>query len=287
MFVEPTYRLQNGIEIPRLGLGTWCIEQKNAAKAVQHALDLGYRHIDTAQAYENEAGVGAGIKNSGIPRENIFVTSKVAAELKSYDDAARSIDETLSQMGLDYLDLMLIHSPQPWDEWRHPEKRYIAENKAVWQALEAAYQAGKLKAIGVSNFLISDLEFLFETCHIRPMVNQILLHIGNTPFELLKFCQQHQIVVEAYSPIAHGEAGKSAAIVAMAEKYQVSVAQLCIRYAWQLNTVVLPKAENPAHMKNNQELDFTISADDMATLKAIRFTDYGTFSHFKVFSGRF
>ncbi len=176
------------------------IEDGKTAEAVRQAVAVGYRHIDTAQAYGNEAGVGEGIRTCGIPREQLFVTSKVAAEAKSYEAAAKSIDETLAKMKLSYIDMMIIHSPQPWAEWRESDKRYFAENKEVWRALEDAYKAGKVKAIGVSNFLKDDLENILSDCEIPPMVNQILLHIGNTNTELIEFCQQHNILVEAYSP---------------------------------------------------------------------------------------
>ncbi len=199
--------LSNGKNIPVLGLGTWFIDDGKVAGAVVSAVKIGYRHIDTAQAYDNEKGVGTGIKACGIPREELFVTSKVAAEAKTYDAAAKSIDETLDKMGLGYIDLMLIHSPQPWAEWRN-DKRYFEENIQVWKALEDAYAAGKVKAIGVSNFLIDDLENLIAHCEIKPMVNQLLIHIGNTPAELIAYCKEQDIVVEAYSPIAHGEALK-------------------------------------------------------------------------------
>jgi diketogulonate reductase-like aldo/keto reductase len=189
-------------------------------------------------------------------------------------------------MGLDSIDMMLIHSPQPWAEWRG-EQRYDAENKDVWRALEDAYTAGKLKAIGVSNFLEDDLENLLAGCAIKPMVNQILIHIGNPPLELIDFCQDNGIVVEAYSPIAHGEALKNAQIAAMAEKYRVSVAQLCIKYVLALGTVALPKTANPAHMRDNAMLDFTLSEQDVERLKAFTpIEDYGEHSHFPVFSGR-
>lgn len=215
MILQETYRLENGVQIPKLGLGTWFIEDENAAQAVRDAVTAGYRLIDTAQAYGNERGVGEGVRTCGLPREQLFVTSKVAAEAKSYEAAARSIDETLAKMGLEYLDMMIIHSPQPWAEFR-VENRYFAENKEVWRALEDAYAAGKLRAIGVSNFLRDDLENLLEDCRIKPMVNQILLHITNTDRVLLDFCREQGILVEAYSPIAHGEALKNPAITQMA-----------------------------------------------------------------------
>ncbi len=277
--------LSNGIEIPVLGLGTWFIDDDKADKAVISAVKIGYRHIDTAQAYGNERGVGAGIKACGIPREELFVTSKVAAEAKTYDAAAKSIDETLDKMGLPYIDLMLIHSPQPWAEWRD-DKRYFEENVQVWKALEDAYTAGKVKAIGVSNFLIDDLENLLSHCKIRPMVNQLLIHIGNTPAELIAYCKEQNIVVEAYSPIAHGKALKNETIVAMAQKYGVSVPQLCVKYVLNLGTVALPKTANAEHMQNNANLNFEISNEDMETLKSLNFKNYGEYSFFPVFSGK-
>lgn len=275
--------LSNGIKIPVLGLGTWFIDDDKVDNAVISAVKIGYRHIDTAQAYGNEKGVGAGIKNCGISREDLFVTSKVAAEAKTYDAAAKSIDESLEKMGLQYIDLMLIHSPQPWAEWRD-DKRYFEENIQVWKALEDAYMAGKIKAIGVSNFLIDDLENLLSHCEIKPMVNQLLIHIGNTPAELIAYCKEQNIVVEAYSPIAHGEALKNEIIVAMAQKYGVSVPQLCIKYVLNLGTVALPKTSNTEHMQNNANLDFEISNEDMEVLKALNFKDYGEYSYFPVFS---
>lgn len=159
MILQETYTLANGIAIPKLGLGTWFIDNNKAAQAVRTAAELGYRLIDTAQAYGNERGVGEGIRTCGLKREELFVASKVAAEHKTYEDAARSIDETLEKMCLTYLDQMLIHSPQPWREFR-AEKRYFQENRAVWRALEDAQAAGKVRVIGVSNFLRDDLENL-------------------------------------------------------------------------------------------------------------------------------
>lgn len=286
MILQESYRLANGVQIPKLGLGTWFIEDGKAAQAVRDAVAAGYRLIDTAQAYGNERGVGEGVRTCGLPREQLFVTSKVAAEAKSYEAAAQSIDETLAKMGLEYLDMMIIHSPQPWAEFR-VENRYFAENKEVWRALEDAYEAGKLRAIGVSNFLQDDLENLLEGCRIKPMVNQILLHITNTDKALLEYCRAQGILVEAYSPIAHGEALKNPAITRMAEKYGVTPAQLCIRYVLQLGTVALPKTANPAHMRDNGAVDFQISPEDMQTLEVMeKIESYGEFDVFPVFSGK-
>ena len=284
--LQGTYTLANGTKIPKLGLGTWFIDDDKAAQAVRDAVTLGYRLIDTAQAYGNERGVGEGVRTCGAAREELFVASKVAAELKTYADTAASIDETLRKMGLDYLDQMIIHSPQPWSEFR-VEKRFFEENREVWRALEDAQAAGKVRVIGVSNFLRDDLESLFAGCRVRPMVNQILLHITNTDLALVDFCRKNDIQVEAYSPIAHGEALKKPAIARMAEKYGVSAAQLCIRYAIQLGTVALPKTANPGHMKSNADVDFVISEEDMQTLLHMeRIANYGAFNIFPVFSGK-
>lgn len=286
MILEEYYTLENGRKIPKLGLGTWFIDDDKAAQAVREAVRLGYRLIDTAQAYGNERGIGEGVRNCDVPREELFVASKVAAELKTYESAAASIDETLEKMGLSYLDQIIIHSPQPWSEFR-VEKRYFEENREVWRALEDAYKAGKVRAIGVSNFLKDDLENILSHCEIKPMVNQILLHIANTDEALVAFCKEQGIVVEAYSPIAHGEALKNPEITEMAQKYGVSAAQLCIRYAIELGTVALPKTANPAHMADNAAVDFAISPEDMATLRGMKkIATYGEFDIFPVFSGK-
>lgn len=282
-----TVKLVNEVEVPRLALGTWLIDDDKAADAVRAAIKLGYRHIDTAQAYGNEKGVGEGVRASGVDRKEIFITSKVAAEHKTYEEAAAGINKTLATMGLDYIDMMIIHSPQPWTEVNQSDNRYIEGNREAWRALEDAYKAGRIRAIGVSNFIREDIDNLWEGCEIKPMVNQVLCHISNTPLDLIEYCQSKGIIMEAYSPVAHGEAMKNEKIAEMADKYGVSIPQLCIRYDIQLGMVVLPKTANPEHMKTNADVDFVISDEDMELLKNVeKIESYGEHGFFPVFGGR-
>ncbi|MCB1348213.1 MAG: aldo/keto reductase [Maritimibacter sp.] len=286
MILNETYTLSNGVEIPKLALGTWMIDDAHVADAVKSAVEIGYRHIDTAQAYANERGVGEGIRNSGVARDALFVTTKLAAEHKSYDDAKAAIDGSLELLGLDTIDLMIIHSPWPWADFG-AEDRYFEGNLAAWKALEEAYEAGKIRAIGVSNFQVPDLDNLLAGVRVKPMINQVLAHISNTPFELIDYSKSTGLLVEAYSPVGHGELLKNAEVAAMAEKYGVSVPQLGIRYCLELGLLPLPKTTNPDHMRANAGVDFQISADDMKALKSIeQIKDYGEASMFPVYSGR-
>lgn len=266
MILNEMYQLSNGVKIPKLGLGTWEIPDEAAAQAVKEAVKIGYRHMDTAQGYGNERGVGEGIRSCGIPREELFVTTKLQAFFKSYKEAKNAIEQSLQVSGLDYFDMMIIHAPQPWTDF-HTGDHFFEGNLEAWRALEEAYQAGKLRAIGVSNFEEIDLDNILRHGKVKPVVNQILCHIGNTPFELMDYCRKKDILVEAYSPVAHGEMLKNKDIADMADRYGVSVPQLCIRYCLQLGTLPLPKTANPAHMADNVQMDFEISNEDMETLK--------------------
>lgn len=286
MILQETYTLANGVEIPKLGLGTWFISDEDAVQAVKEAAQLGYRHIDTAQAYGNERGVGAGIRNCGIKRSALFVTTKLAAEVKEYQAAVAAIDGSLQTMGLDYIDLMIIHSPKPWTEF-HKAEPFFAGNREAWRALEEAYQAGKVRAIGLSNFEKADIDNIVEACTVPPMVNQILAHISNTPHDLIEYSQAKGMLVEAYSPVAHGELMKNQDVQQIAERYGVTVPQLGIRYVLQLGLLPLPKTVNPAHMKTNAAVDFEISSADMDFLKTIEpIEDYGEASMFPVYGGK-
>lgn len=286
MILEEKYTLSNGVAIPKLGLGTWFIKDEDAVRAVKEAAKIGYRHIDTAQAYQNESGVGEGIKACGVNREKMFITTKLAAEVKSYKEAIASIDASLKRLALEYIDLMIIHSPKPWAKFKESEP-YFEGNREAWKALEEAYKVGKLRAIGFSNFEKADIDNIVSSCSIKPMVNQILVHISNTPGELIKYCNDNNILVEAYSPVAHGELLKNKQVKMIAEKYKVSVPQLSIRYCLQLGLLPLPKTTNPEHMKSNAEVDFVIADKDMKDLQNIKeIEDYGEHSKFPVFAGK-
>lgn len=282
-----TVTLSNGVVVPQLALGTWFIDDDKAAEAVRQAACLGYRHVDTAEAYANERGVGEGVRTCGVNRADMFVTTKLAAEHKDYQSAAQAIDGSLEALGLDYIDLMIIHSPQPWIEVNQSEDRHFEGNLEAWRALTDAYKAGKLRAIGVSNFRKEDIDNLWDNAEVKPMVNQVLCHISNTPLDIIEYCQAKGIVMEAYSPVAHGEALKNPTIAKMAQKYGVTVPQLCIRYDLQLNMITLPKTANPEHMRTNADVDFQISAEDMETLKHVeKIESYGDSSYFPVYGGK-
>jgi len=283
MILGENYSLSNGVEIPKLGLGTWFISNENVVQAVKDAAKIGYRHIDTAQAYQNEGGVGEGVRTCGVNRQDMFVTTKLAAEVKAYKDAVASIDSSLGRLGLDYIDLMIIHSPKPWSEYLG-DTSFFEGNREAWRALEEAYKAGKVRAIGLSNFEKADIDNILDYCSVKPMVNQILVHISNTPKEVIQYCQDEGLLVEAHSPIGHGELLKNQEVTAVAKRYKVSVPQLGIRYCLQLGLLPIPKTANPTHMKTNAEVDFIISDSDMQILKNVaQIEDYGNASKFPVY----
>lgn len=287
MVVNETYTLANGVEIPKLGLGTWMIDNEAVVQVVKDALDSGYRHIDTAEAYLNEEGVGRGLKESGVNREDIFVTTKLEGDIKNYEEAVKAIEKSLELLNVDYIDLMIIHSPQPWANFRDGN-HYFEGNLEAWRALEEAYEAGKFRAIGVSNFEQVDLENLINNGKVKPMVNQVLAHITNVPTDVIEYCQSQDIIVEAYSPIAHGAILDHPIVKEMAEKYKASPAQLSIRYVLQLGTVALPKTTNKDHMKSNADIDFTISEVDMNTLNELPLIEtYGDDQVMPVFSSQY
>ncbi len=264
------YTLSNGLKIPKIGFGTWQIpEGDEAYNSVAYALEVGYRHVDTAQIYGNEVSVGRAIADSGLSREDIFLTTKVWNDKHSYDLAKESIDESLKKLGTDYLDLLLIHWPNPKalrenDAWK-------AGNAGAWKAMEEAYKEGKVKAIGVSNFMIHHLEALFETAEIKPHVNQVLLAPDCPQEELTAFCNEHDILLEAYSPLGTGSIFSNETAKEVAESNNKSVAQVALRWSLQKGFLPLPKSVTPKNIKANLDIfDFTLSDEDMAKLDSLQ-----------------
>ncbi len=187
--LEEFFTLNNGVQIPKLGFGTWLIKDENAAQHVQEAAEVGYRHFDSAQGYGNERGVGEGMRKSGISRDQLFVTTKIKAEIKDYATAKQSIDESLQKLNTGFIDLLLIHAPRPWDD-EHKGQHYFEGNLETWRAMEEAQKAGKIRAIGVSNFEEADIDNLIENSATVPAVNQILTQIGHSPFALMDYCKK-------------------------------------------------------------------------------------------------
>ncbi len=231
---------------------------------------MGYRHIDTARAYYNEASVGRAVRDSGIPREELFITSKLPAEAKSYEAALDEFETTMNEIGLDYLDLYLVHAPWPWDE---VGKDCRAENRIVWKAMEEFLASGRVRAIGVSNFTRADLDSLLSACTVVPMVDQIQWYVGLDVADNVAACAEHDMVVEAYSPFAHGRIVNDPELADIAAGYGVSAPPLCIRYLLQKGAVVLPKVTSTTHIRQNGEPDFVISDTDLQTMDAMRDTE--------------
>lgn len=264
------YTLSNGVRIPKIGFGTWQMPAEIGAETVKTALSVGYRHVDTAAAYGNEESVGAGVRASGLNADEVFITTKIPAEVKSYQGAKDSIDNSLRRLGTDRIDLMLIHAPRPWEEMHAGGTNpYAEENAAVWRAMEEAYRAGKLRAIGVSNFTVGDLKNLESRCEILPMVNQIKAYVGNFPTETVDYCKEKGVLVEAYSPIATGRLINEQKVGTMSEFYGVKPSQICIKYLLRHGLLPLPKTTHEEYMKINLETDFTLSDADMGTLDGL------------------
>lgn len=259
-----TFTLSNGVTIPRIGFGTWQIEDgPDAYGAVTEALRAGYRHIDTARGYGNEASVGRALRDSGLSRDEVFITTKLPAEVKDYEGAKASFETTMSELGLDHVDLYLIHAPWPWSDM-HSDHR--EGNIAAWKAMEEIHASGRARAIGVSNFDVADLESLIAATDVVPHANQIRWFVGNTQDETTAFCKANGILVEGYSPLATGGLLDNSDIEEIAGKYGVSVAQLCIRYLLEKDVLPLPKSTTPSRIAENAQVDFTISSEDLAHL---------------------
>ena len=264
--LNDTFHLNNGYEIPCVGFGTWQTpDGDTAVMAVSEAIKTGYRHIDTAACYGNEVSVGQGIKKSGIEREKLFVTSKVWNTERGYEKTIAAFEKTLTDLGLDYLDLYLIHWPASSSQYDIWEKI----NLETWKALTELYKAGKIKSIGVSNFMPHHLEALMKT-EVPPMVNQIEYHPGLNQEETVDYCKKHGILVEAWSPLGTGRMLNNETLKFIAGKYGKSVAQLCIRWCLQNGVLPLPKSVTPARIVENADVfDFDITAEDMSDINAM------------------
>ena len=264
---DETYTLNTGATIPKIAFGTWQIPNGDEANdSVAFALKTGYRHIDTARAYGNEESVGKAVRDSGISREDIFITTKLPAEVKTYDGALETFETTMAALDMEYVDLYLIHAPWPWNDIGSD---HTEGNIQAWKALETIYKSGRAKAIGVSNFTPKDIQALLDATETVPAANQIRFFVGHTSEETMAFCEKNNIIVEAYSPLATGELLENKDLVAIAEKYQKSVAQICIRYTLQRGTVSLPKSTHEERIRENIDVDFVISDEDMKTLNEL------------------
>lgn len=264
MIEKECYQLNNGIEIPKIGFGTWQIpDGKDAYESVLFALKCGYRHIDTAYVYGNEQSVGQAIIDSGIPRKDIFITTKLPADVKNYDAVFEYFSKSLSNLKTDYIDLYLIHAPWPWKE---VGKDCTAGNIDAWKAMIEIYKSGKIKAIGVSNFHPQDIEAIVKTTGVWPSVNQIRYFIGNTQPLISEYCEKNSILIEAYSPLATGELLENELLQSMAKSYHKTVAQICLRYCLEKNTLPIPKSTHPQRIEANIDLDFEMTKEDVMKL---------------------
>ncbi|MGE8242768.1 aldo/keto reductase [Sphingobacterium sp. GVS05A] len=262
-----SFKLNNGIDIPAIGFGTWQIpEGEDAYQAVKEALVAGYTHIDTAAIYGNEKSVGRAIKDSGIARNTLFITTKLWNTERGFDKAIAAFEKSLADLGLEYLDLYLIHWPANETQF----EGWAAINADTWKALEYLYQQGKVKAIGVSNFPKEYLVKLLETATIIPAVNQIEFHPGYLQEETVELCKSNDILVQAWSPLGSGRILQDETLIALAEQKSTSVGQICIKFALSQGILPLPKSTNPANIKRNLDIDsFDLTEEDIRIIRTL------------------
>lgn len=261
------FELGNGVRMPCIGLGTWQTDHETTIQAVVSAVKSGYRLIDTAAAYGNEASVGTGIRESGIDRKDIFITSKLRNAHHGYESTLEAFERSIARLGVDYLDLYLIHWPNPL-HYRSVGEKATAE---TWRAFEELYKAGKIRAIGVSNFMPHHISSLMKTAEILPMVNQLRLCPGVTQPETVRFCQEKGILVEAYSPLGTGAIFEVPEMKTLAAKYQKSIGQISLRWSLQMGFLPLPKSRNPARIQENTEIfDFELSEEDVLLIGSLK-----------------
>lgn len=268
--MNKNYTLNNGLEIPVVGFGTWQTPDGEVAElSVLTALKAGYTHIDTAAAYKNEESVGRAIKKSGLNREDLYITTKLANPSHAYEDAQQSIKDSLEKLDLDYIDLYLIHWPNPVTS-RHEWKKRNADS---WRAMEEAVDAGLIKSIGVSNFHPHHIDALLETARIKPAVNQILLNPSDMQEELVRYNKKHDILSEAYSPLGTGKIFEVESLKDLASKYNKTVAQVVIRWSLHHGFLPLPKSVTPERIVSNFDVyDFELSPEDIALIDGLKGT---------------
>ena len=261
------YTLSNNVKIPVIGFGTWQTPNDDTGvNAVLSALKAGYRHIDTAQGYGNESAVGKAVELSGIPRGDIFITSKLTNSMHGYDNTMTSFEQTLRDLGTDYVDMFLIHWPNPL-QYRETWQQTNAE---TWKAFEELYEAGKIRAIGISNFRRHHIDELMKTAKIPPAVNQIRLCPGDTQDDLVAYCKERDILLEAYSPLGTGKIFSVPQMRETAEKYGKSIAQICIRWSLQNGFLPLPKSVNSDRITENLDVfGFELSDEDMKMIAGL------------------
>lgn len=263
-----SFMLNNGLSIPCVGYGTFQTPNDETCAAVLEAIKVGYRHIDTAAFYGNEEGVGEAVRKSGVPREQLFITSKVWNSDRGYEKTKAAFAKTMKNLQMEYLDLLLIHWPANRKQFGDAAKGINAE---TWRAMEELYQEGKIKAIGLSNFLPHHIDELMETAQIKPMVNQIEFHPGWAQLDIVEYCLKNDIVAEAWSPLGRKDALENETLKSIAAKYGKSVAQLCIRWVLQHGVLPLPKSVTPSRiLENTKVFDFTIDAADMQAIDALK-----------------
>ena len=264
----PNYTLNNGLEIPVIGFGTWKMEEgKECIDAVSHALKSGYTHIDTAAVYKNEKSVGDAIKASNMKREDLFITTKVWNTDRGYEETKKALQTSLDKLQMDYVDLYLVHWPVPVDHKDNWEKI----NEETWRAMEEALEEGKVKAIGVSNFMPHHMDALLKTAKVKPVINQLYLNPSDAQEEIVNYNKELDILSEAYSPLGSGTIFSVEAIKDMAEKYNKSLAQIVLRWSIQKGFLPIPKSVTPKRIEENLNIfDFEITEEDMAILDKLK-----------------
>lgn len=249
--------LNNGVKMPNLAFGTFKVNEDDDVQIILNAINVGYRHFDTAAFYNTEEALGKAIKKSGIPREEFFITTKVWKTSMGYEGAKKSFEESLEKLDMDYVDLLLIHWPRP-----DAESDWKKLDIETWKAFEEIYKEGKVKAIGVSNFLNHHMQNILDNCEVVPMVNQIEFHPGYIQKDVVDFDKEHGIVVEAWSPLGRERVLKEPLLKEISEKYGKSVAQVCLAFALQMDVVPLPKTSSIERMKQNMDINFELEKED-------------------------